>query len=108
MKEGKVARSVKWPAEDYGSGSVSNFFSTNVFGQSRIAGIPTVPRKEARCPFCDSIIYSRRHKLCGVCASELPEDCLFSFIQAKSVEQTVEQERQRHRAWLRRVNQLSC
>jgi len=60
--------------------------------------------QQRHCPFCDSIIYSRRHKLCGVCSHELPEQILFSAEQAKNVTSILRDEQQRHRAWLHRSN----
>jgi predicted amidophosphoribosyltransferase len=33
---------------------------------------------EFRCPHCQSPIYSRKQKICGVCERPLPEDLLFS------------------------------
>jgi predicted nucleic acid-binding Zn ribbon protein len=57
-----------------------------------------------RCPFCESIIYSRRHRLCGVCNEALPRSCLFSEEQAQSVEILMHEERQRHRQWLRKFH----
>ena len=57
---------------------------------------------ERRCPHCNSVIYSRRHKLCGVCAEPLPAACLFSMEQAQSVKSLMNEERERHRVWLHR------
>ena len=59
-------------------------------------------QKERRCPNCDSLIYSRRHKLCGVCAEPLPASILFSEEQAERIESLLDEERQRHRMWLNR------
>jgi hypothetical protein len=55
-----------------------------------------------RCPECDSIVYSRRHKLCGVCSQPLPEELLFSSFEAHRVEALLIDERRRHRQWLER------
>ncbi|HTG45553.1 MAG TPA: hypothetical protein VK633_13585 [Verrucomicrobiae bacterium] len=60
--------------------------------------------QERRCPFCESIIYSRRHKLCGVCGVELPKDCRFTEQQAQNVQTIVREEKQRHREWLQKFN----
>ena len=65
-----------------------------------------VSTRERHCPSCDSIVYSRRHKLCGVCGLALPEDCLFSATEAESVEMLLRTERQRHRAWLKKTTTL--
>lgn len=56
------------------------------------------------CPACGSVIYSRRHKLCGVCAAVLPEEIRFNAVQAENVRSLVREERKRHRAWLERFN----
>jgi len=58
---------------------------------------------ERHCPSCDSIVYSRRHRLCGVCGQMLPEDCLFTATEAENVEMLLRIERQRHRAWLKKT-----
>ena len=55
------------------------------------------------CPSCDSIVYSRRHKLCGVCGQALPEECLFTAVEAASVEMLLRAEQQRHRVWLKKT-----
>jgi hypothetical protein len=61
-------------------------------------------QNQRRCPHCDSIIYSRRTCLCGVCNKALPETLLFNAEQAQRVSSLLSEERQRHRAWLRRAN----
>src|SRR5262245_27118162 len=66
------------------------------------------PVEQRRCPSCESIIYSRRHKLCGVCAQELPAEFLFDAHEAKNVSLILYEERLRHRAWLHRFNSPSC
>jgi len=60
------------------------------------------PRTDLRCPCCNALVYSRRHKLCGVCAQELPKNFLFSEVQALKVEGLLQRERQKHRAWMKR------
>src|SRR5437868_6616493 len=56
-----------------------------------------------RCPACDSIIYSRRHNRCGVCERILPVNFLFTSDEAGKVDVLLRTERERHRAWLTRV-----
>ena len=109
MKESFVsgARLTEWPVEYSTAGESANSFAGELLGQARIVGMPVTARKGARCPSCDSIIYSRRHVLCGVCGCQLPESCLFNFSQAACVERTLEEERQRHRAWLRKANEMT-
>ena len=58
-------------------------------------------RAPAICPECKSIVYSRRHRLCGVCNQPLPEHLLFTGSEAQRVTRLLEQERQQHRHWLR-------
>jgi hypothetical protein len=60
------------------------------------------PRPQLRCPTCRSIIYTRRHRLCGVCGEELPVSHLFSVPEAQRVKHTLVIEQQRHRTWLSR------
>jgi hypothetical protein len=57
----------------------------------------------ARCPACNSIVYSRRHELCSVCGEHLPQKCRFTNWEARRVESLFETERSRHRAWLRKA-----
>ena len=57
-----------------------------------------------RCPHCDSIIYSRRNKLCGVCDQVLPQDILFSPTEAERIENLLARERQRHKRWMERIS----
>src|SRR5439155_27266974 len=59
-----------------------------------------------RCPYCDSIVYSRRHSRCGLCAQVLPEECLFTVSEAEKVEMLVKTELQRHRAWLKKKEKV--
>ena len=57
---------------------------------------------ERRCPSCDSLVYSRRHKPCGSCGKTLPSNCLFSADEAERVDVILKTERERHRQWLRK------
>jgi predicted nucleic acid-binding Zn ribbon protein len=54
------------------------------------------------CPECNSIIYTRRHRLCGVCGEELPEELLFSVMEASRVKELLRNEQHRHRVWMAR------
>ncbi len=56
--------------------------------------------RPVRCPECHSIVYSRRHRLCGVCNQPLPEHLLFTAMEAQRVEQLLQVERSRHRLWM--------
>jgi predicted nucleic acid-binding Zn ribbon protein len=73
--------------------------------QNQYFGIRVKPRQR-HCPSCDSIVYSRRHRLCGVCGHALPEDCRFNAMEAESVETLLRTERQRHRAWLKKTTEM--
>ena len=73
-------------------------------GQLLLQRLGVAPRHE-RCPFCDSIIYSRRHSQCGVCEQELPASVRFSGVEAAKVDRLLETERRRHRAWLLRIEE---
>jgi hypothetical protein len=53
-----------------------------------------------RCPNCDSIVYSRRHKLCGVCGSPLPDELLFKPAEALRVQSILHTDRRKHREWV--------
>jgi len=61
------------------------------------------PRIQERCPCCHSIIYSRRHRLCGACGEPLPDECLFPVPEALRIEALLSTEKQKHRRWLARV-----
>jgi hypothetical protein len=71
--------------------------------QSRGAWLdrPLTPNQgEHRCPCCQSLIYSRRHKLCGVCNRPLPAELLFSGTEARRIEALLRREKQLHRRWM--------
>jgi hypothetical protein len=57
---------------------------------------------DRRCPRCGSIIYTRRHKLCGVCASPLPGEFLFSAAEISRVERMLDEDKRKHRQWVAR------
>lgn len=56
-----------------------------------------------RCPHCHSIVYTRRHRLCGVCSGELPDCCLFNDREARRIEMLLRSEKERHRRWNQKV-----
>jgi predicted nucleic acid-binding Zn ribbon protein len=74
-------------------------------GRNSYFGMELKPRVRL-CPSCDSIIYSRRHRLCGVCGQVLPEDCRFTATEAETVEMLLKSERERHRAWRKKTTEL--
>jgi len=49
----------------------------------------------AKCPFCGSLIYSRRNVLCGVCFKRLPHDLLFTQQEREAVEQDLKEAKRR-------------
>src|SRR5688500_13807196 len=77
--------------------------STSVGILSRI-GIQQQLQK--RCPRCESIVYSRRNILCGVCGHVLPSACLFEPHEAQKVAQMIERERERYRKWIKQSANL--
>jgi predicted nucleic acid-binding Zn ribbon protein len=89
--------SIRWTDCDRNQSLPVLFDSQNSF-----VSIGVKPR-ERHCPSCDSIVYSRRHRLCGVCGEALPTDCLFTATEAENVEMLLRTERQRHRAWLKKT-----
>jgi predicted amidophosphoribosyltransferase len=47
---------------------------------------------EFRCPNCQSPIYSRKSKICGVCEKPLPEELLLSDEQVAALMKQTEKE----------------
>lgn len=58
--------------------------------------------REQHCPACNSLVYSRRHRRCGVCERELPPSFLFSHAEVERLDAVLQSERRRHKAWLAR------
>lgn len=69
-------------------------------GDSRLHRAVSTARSDLRCPHCNSIIYSRRNKLCGVCSQALPAELLFSPEEARRIEKLLQTEQLRRREWL--------
>jgi hypothetical protein len=59
--------------------------------------------RQRQCPSCRALIYSRRHKLCGVCGEALPAELLFSGVEVRRIEALLQRERLAHRAWMHKV-----
>lgn len=74
--------------------------SVSVVEGSRLVRQIAPVKAQQRCPQCQSIIYSRRHRLCSVCTEPLPEQLLFSTEEAARVEHLLHVERNRHRKWM--------
>ncbi|MEI7809843.1 MAG: hypothetical protein WCJ07_15300 [Verrucomicrobiota bacterium] len=50
---------------------------------------------QLKCPKCGSVIYSRRHSICGRCGEKLPESLMFDLITSKKVEDLIAQDKKR-------------
>ncbi len=83
------------------TGSVGNGLTATVEQISYLARPIGPARGPKRCPGCHSIIYSRRHKLCGVCSQPLPGELLFTAAEAAQVEHLLRSEQARHRKWIK-------
>ena len=88
--------------------NVSEFKEWDRAGGSRYATAllskDAYARQERRCPWCNSIVYSRHHRNCGVCSEPLPAACVFTNEESAQVKGLLERERERHRKWLGKVN----
>jgi hypothetical protein len=49
----------------------------------------------AKCPFCRSVIYSRRNVLCGGCGRRLPRELLFTGLELERAEQELNEAKRR-------------
>ena len=49
----------------------------------------------AKCPFCGSLIYSKRNVLCGVCGERLPRESLFTAAERERIEKDLIDARRR-------------
>jgi len=54
---------------------------------------------EFRCPNCQSPIYSRKNKICGVCEKPLPKELLLSDEQIASLKRQIAKEEKRANAF---------
>ena len=79
-----------------------------VFNNKNLFCRISVQAQERRCPTCDSIVYSRRHSRCGVCEQVLPTNCLFDPDESAKVDVLLRTERQRHKAWLTKIEVGRC
>jgi len=50
-----------------------------------------------KCPNCETVIYSRAHKVCHTCGIALPQEFLLPESQIRHVEQSAERERKADR-----------
>ena len=58
--------------------------------------------RPVRCPSCQTIVYTRRHRLCAVCSEPLPHELLFTIAEADRIEGLLREERDRHKKWMER------
>jgi len=86
----------------WGHYNENGFLPVFIDGQFSLRRIGVRPRAK-RCPSCGSIIYSRRQSQCGVCEEVLPEKVMFNSVEAQRVDALLRTERQRHKAWLTRI-----
>ncbi len=54
-------------------------------------------KKEYRCPQCKRLIYDRKHKKCGYCGAELPEDLLFTQEEVEKMNKELTELEEQHR-----------
>jgi len=86
------------------AGETSRSEAPNAFFDARfLSSRIGVSLSEQHCPFCNSVVYSRRHSRCGVCERELPKNLLFNSAEAEKVDALLTAERQRHKAWLTKI-----
>jgi hypothetical protein len=52
-------------------------------------------KPQLKCPKCGSVIYSRRHPVCGRCGAKLPDSLMFNPAVRKKVDEMIEQDRKR-------------
>jgi transcription initiation factor TFIIIB Brf1 subunit/transcription initiation factor TFIIB len=52
---------------------------------------------EFKCPQCQCVIYSRKHKVCGNCGATLPSELLLTKAQIEALEKERARERKRAR-----------
>jgi hypothetical protein len=61
---------------------------------------------EFRCPYCNSPIYSRKNKICGVCEKPLPAELLFTDAQVKSLKEEMDQEEKQAKEFDQQMNDV--
>ena len=65
----------------------------------QISSAPTA----LKCPRCESVIYSRSNRLCGLCGEALPEGLLFSAAESRRIKNILNSEKRRHKGWMLRI-----
>jgi hypothetical protein len=50
-----------------------------------------------KCPKCQGIIYSRKHKVCGQCGAALPKELLLTEDQVRALDKQLAAEKKRAR-----------
>jgi hypothetical protein len=61
---------------------------------------------EFRCPYCNTPIYSRKNKICGVCGKLLPAELLFSSEQIAALKKQSDLEEKEAREFGQQLNDL--
>jgi hypothetical protein len=59
-----------------------------------------IEHNQFKCPSCDSIVYSRKTRFCGVCGENLPKEFLFTSHETRKLQNLLQIEKQKHRQWL--------
>ena len=61
---------------------------------------------EFRCPYCQSPIYSRKNKICGVCEKPLPKELLMNDAEITFWKTEMDQEEKRAKEFNQQMNDV--
>lgn len=75
-------------------------WTENKLGNPVVSRPITPVASPGHCPHCQSIIYSRKAKLCGVCSGPIPENIRFGQTETKRIQSLMDIERNKHRKWI--------
>jgi predicted amidophosphoribosyltransferase len=62
---------------------------------------------EFRCPYCNSPIYSRKNKICGVCEKPLPKELLLTDEQIALLKEQTDAEEKRAKEFISQITDLT-
>jgi predicted amidophosphoribosyltransferase len=62
---------------------------------------------EFRCPYCNSPIYSRKNKICGVCEKPLPKELLLTDEQIALLKKQTDAEEKRAKEFISQITDLT-
>jgi hypothetical protein len=62
---------------------------------------------EFRCPYCQSPIYSRKNKICGVCEKPLPKELLMNDAEIAFWKKEMEEEEKRTKEFKQQIDDVS-